>query len=67
MTYRSNKQGGGGLVKYYESKLSVEMANNMVGWVRRPITKRLVSLNDQNHFICRLSKAILLLQASQVV
>lgn len=67
LTYRSNKEGGGGLVKDNESEVPAEVANNMVGRIGCAITECLVGLDHQNHLIGRLGQPILLPQTSQVV
>ena len=51
-TYRSNKQGGSGLVEDDESKASTEMSHDMVWRVRRPVTQCLIRFYHQNHLVC---------------
>ena len=50
-TYGGHKQGGSGLVEDDESEAPAQVADHMVGRVRRAVAQRLVGLDDQNDLV----------------
>lgn len=64
IAYGGNEQSGGGFVEDDEGKIAGQMAQHMARRIWSSVTESLVRLYDEQHLICSLGEAVVLLQAA---